>query len=161
MSGWNGDVRRIVQGRKSRAHHFDIPHAAIDDLGGQLGHGERTAPGGRALVEQLGCCTPSTALTEMNYHNYKIPRRARGAQLPASLRNDPLFNFPRANPNYHYILTSAPQVVEARTQIYSEFKAAFDCRRRGGEGYSHIPRPHGGTVVSRAYPAWLTVPSFV
>ena len=69
--------------------------------------------------------TPSTAVTEMNYHNYKIPMPTALAQLPAALRDDPLFNVPKSyTDNYHYILNVSPQVVEARTQIYSEFKAA-------------------------------------
>jgi len=47
------------------------------------------------------------------------------AQLAPSLRNDPMFNVPHSyTDNYHYILNVSPQVVEARTQIYSEFKAA-------------------------------------
>ena len=46
-------------------------------------------------------------------------------QLPAALKNDPLFNVPKSyTDNYHYILNVSPQVVQARTQIYSEFKAA-------------------------------------
>ena len=47
------------------------------------------------------------------------------AQLPAALRDDPMFNVPKSyTNNYHYILNVSPQVVETRTQIYSEFKAA-------------------------------------
>ena len=38
--------------------------------------------------------TPSTAVTEMNYHNYPIPIPSALAQMPADLRNDPLFNVP-------------------------------------------------------------------
>ena len=69
--------------------------------------------------------TPGTAVTEMNYHNYKIPMQCALDQLPAALQNDPLFNVPKTyTDNYHYILNVSPQVVQARTQIYSEFKAA-------------------------------------
>ena len=69
--------------------------------------------------------TPSTAVTEMNYHNYKIPMPAALNQLPSALKDDPLFNVPKSyTDNYHYILNVSPQVVETRTQIYSEFKAA-------------------------------------
>src|SRR5439155_613089 len=69
--------------------------------------------------------TPSTAVTEMNYHNYPIPIPAALDQLSASLRDDPKFNVPaKYTDNYHYILNVSPQVVQARTQIYSEFKAA-------------------------------------
>jgi hypothetical protein len=46
-------------------------------------------------------------------------------QVPAALRNDPMFNVPKTyTDNYHYILNVSPQVVQARTQIYTEFKAA-------------------------------------
>jgi spermidine/putrescine transport system substrate-binding protein len=69
--------------------------------------------------------TPSTAVTEMNYHNYPIPIPDALSQMPASLRDDPLFNVPKTyTDNYHYILNVSPQVTQARTQIYTEFKAA-------------------------------------
>jgi spermidine/putrescine transport system substrate-binding protein len=69
--------------------------------------------------------TPSTAVTEMNYHNYPIPMPSALNQVPAALRNDPMFNVPKTyTDNYHYILNVSPQVVQARTQIYTEFKAA-------------------------------------
>jgi hypothetical protein len=46
-------------------------------------------------------------------------------QLPSALRDDPMFNVPKTyTDNYHYILNVSPQVVQARTQIYTEFKAA-------------------------------------
>jgi len=69
--------------------------------------------------------TPSTAVTEMNYHNYQIPMPTALDQLTPDLRNDPVFNVPKTyTDNYHYILNVSPQVVQARTQIYTEFKAA-------------------------------------
>jgi hypothetical protein len=47
------------------------------------------------------------------------------AQLPPALRDDPMFNVPKTyTDNYHYILNVSPQVVQDRTQIYTEFKAA-------------------------------------
>jgi hypothetical protein len=47
------------------------------------------------------------------------------SQMPASLKNDPLFNVPKKyTDNYKYILNVSPAVVNARTQIYGEFKAA-------------------------------------
>jgi len=64
-------------------------------------------------------------VTEMNYHNYKIPMPAALDRLSADLKNDPMFNVPKTyTDNYHYILNVSPQVVQARTQIYTEFKAA-------------------------------------
>src|SRR5215472_17377308 len=124
--GWNGDVRRIVQGRKKQGDITAIiPHAA-SEIWADNWCIPVNAPhpvAAHAWINWL--LTPSTAVTEMNYHNYKIPMASALAQLPASLRNDPMFNVPKSyTNNYHYILNVSPQVVEARTQIYSEFKAA-------------------------------------
>jgi spermidine/putrescine transport system substrate-binding protein len=124
--GWNGDVRRIVQGRKKFGDITAvIPHAA-SEIWADNWCIPVNAPhpvAAHAWINWL--LTPSTAVTEMNYHNYKIPMATALAQLPAALRDDPMFNVPKSyTDNYHYILNVSPQVVEARTQIYSEFKAA-------------------------------------
>jgi spermidine/putrescine transport system substrate-binding protein len=124
--GWNGDIRRIVQGRKKFGDITAvIPHAA-SEIWADNWCIPATAPhpvAAHAWINWL--LTPSTAVTEMNYHNYKIPMPTALAQLSPSLRNDPMFNVPHGyTDNYHYILNVSPQVVEARTQIYSEFKAA-------------------------------------
>jgi len=124
--GWNGDIRRIVQGRKKFGDITAIiPHAA-SEIWADNWCIPLTAPhpvAAHAWINWL--LTPSTAVTEMNYHNYKIPMPTALAQLAPSLRNDPMFNVPHSyTDNYHYILNVSPQVVEARTQIYSEFKAA-------------------------------------
>lgn len=124
--GWNGDVRRIVQGRAKQGDITAIiPHAA-SEIWADNWCIPASAPhpvAAHAWINWL--LTPSTAVTEMNYHNYKIPMPTALAQLPAALQNDPMFNVPRSyTDNYHYILNVSPQVVEARTQIYSEFKAA-------------------------------------
>jgi spermidine/putrescine transport system substrate-binding protein len=124
--GWNGDVRRIVQGRKKFGDITAvIPHEA-SEIWADNWCIPVSAPhpvAAHAWINWL--LTPSTAVTEMNYHNYKIPMAAALAQLPAALRLDPMFNVPKSyTDNYHYILNVSPQVVEARTQIYSEFKAA-------------------------------------
>jgi len=124
--GWNGDVRRIVQGRKKFGDITAvIPHAA-SEIWADNWCIPVTAPhpvAAHAWINWL--LTPSTAVTEMNYHNYKIPMPSALAQLSPALRNDPMFNVPKSyTDSYHYILNVSPQVVEARTQIYSEFKAA-------------------------------------
>ncbi len=124
--GWNGDVRRIVQGRKK----FGDITAVIPQAASEIWADNWCIPVGaphpvaaHAWINWL--LTPSTAVTEMNYHNYKIPMASALAQLPPALRDDPMFNVPKSyTNNYHYILNVSPQVVEARTQIYSEFKAA-------------------------------------
>ena len=124
--GWNGDVRRIVQGRKKEGDITAvIPQAASEIWADNwcIPVGAPHPVAAHAWINWL--LTPSTAVTEMNYHNYPIPIPSALAQVPASLRNDPMFNVPkRYTNNYHYILNVSPKVVEARTQIYSEFKAA-------------------------------------
>jgi spermidine/putrescine transport system substrate-binding protein len=124
--GWNGDVRRIVQGRAKQKDITAIIPTAASEIWADNWCIPATAPhpvAAHAWINWL--LTPSTAVTEMNYHNYKIPIASALDQLPAALKNDPLFNVPKSyTDNYHYILNVSPQVVEARTQIYSEFKAA-------------------------------------
>jgi spermidine/putrescine transport system substrate-binding protein len=124
--GWNGDVRRIVQGRKKQGDITAVIPQEASEIWADNWCIPATAPhpvAAHAWINWL--LTPSTAVTEMNYHNYKIPMSSALSQLPASLRDDPMFNVPRSyTDNYHYILNVSPQVVEARTQIYSEFKAA-------------------------------------
>jgi spermidine/putrescine transport system substrate-binding protein len=124
--GWNGDVRRIVQGRAKQGDITAvIPHAA-SEIWADNWCIPVNAPhpvAAHAWINWL--LTPSTAVTEMNYHNYKIPMPSALAQLPSSLRDDPMFNVPHTyTDNYHYILNVSPAVVESRTRIYSEFKAA-------------------------------------
>jgi spermidine/putrescine transport system substrate-binding protein len=123
---WNGDVRRIIQ---SRAKQGDItgiiPHAA-SEIWADNWCIPASAPhpvAAHAWINWL--LTPSVAVAEMNYHNYKIPMATALDQLPSALKDDPMFNVPRSyTDNYHYILNVSPAVVEARTKIYSEFKAA-------------------------------------
>jgi spermidine/putrescine transport system substrate-binding protein len=123
--GWNGDVRRIVQGRKE------------GDITGVLLHGASeiwsdnwcipsTAPhpvAAHAWINWL--LHPTTAVKEMEYHNYPIPIPTAVSELPASLSKDPLFNVPTSyTDNYKYILNVSPKVVQQRTQIYTQFRAA-------------------------------------
>jgi spermidine/putrescine transport system substrate-binding protein len=124
--GWNGDVRRIVQGRKKQGDITAIIPQAASEIWADNWCIPVSAPhpvAAHAWINWL--LTPSTAVTEMNYHNYPIPIPTALAQVPPSLRDDPLFNVPKKyTDNYHYILNVSPHVVQARTQIYSEFKAA-------------------------------------
>ncbi len=124
--GWNGDVRRIVQGRAKQGDITAIIPTEASEIWADNWCIPAAAPhpvAAHAWINWL--LTPSTAVTEMNYHNYKIPMPSALDQLPAALRNDPMFNVPKTyTDSYHYILNVSPQVVEARTQIYSEFKAA-------------------------------------
>jgi spermidine/putrescine-binding protein len=124
--GWNGDVRRIVQGRKKFGDITAVIPLKASEIWADNWCIPANAPhpvAAHAWINWL--LTPSTAVTEMNYHNYKIPMPSALAQLSPSLRNDPMFNVPKSYTNaYHYILNVSPQVVQSRTQIYTEFKAA-------------------------------------
>ena len=123
---WNGDVRRIVQGRAKQKDITGIIPTEASEIWADNWCIPASAPhpvAAHAWINWL--LTPSTAVTEMNYHNYKIPMPSALNQLPAALRDDPMFNVPKTyTDNYHYILNVSPQVVQARTQIYTEFKAA-------------------------------------
>ena len=123
---WNGDVRRILQGRAKQGDITGIIPTAASEIWADNWCIPKTAPhpvAAHAWINWL--LTPSTAVTEMNYHNYQIPMPTALEQLAPDLRNDPVFNVPKTyTDNYHYILNVSPQVVEARTQIYTEFKAA-------------------------------------
>jgi spermidine/putrescine-binding protein len=123
---WNGDVRRIVQGRKAQgditavllheaseiwSDNWCIPSAAPDPVAAH------------AWINWL--LNPATAVTEMQYHNYPIPIPDALSELPASLRDDPIFNVPTSyTDNYQYVLNVSPEVVQARTQIYTQFRAS-------------------------------------
>jgi spermidine/putrescine transport system substrate-binding protein len=124
--GWNGDVRRIVTGRKKFGDITAIIPKKASEIWADNWCVPANAPhpvAAHAWINWL--LTPSTAVTEMNYHNYKIPMPTALAQLAPGLRDDPMFNVPKSyTDNYHYILNVSPHVVEARTQIYTEFKAA-------------------------------------
>jgi spermidine/putrescine transport system substrate-binding protein len=124
--GWNGDVRRIVQARKKQGDITAIIPQQASEIWADNWCIPVDAPhpvAAHAWINWL--LTPGTAVTEMNYHNYPIPIPSALAQVPSSLRDDPMFNVPKKyTDNYHYILNVSPQVVQARTQIYSEFKAA-------------------------------------
>jgi spermidine/putrescine transport system substrate-binding protein len=124
--GWNGDVRRIVQGRAKQGDMMAVIPTEASEIWADNWCIPASAPhpvAAHAWINWL--LTPSTAVTEMNYHNYKIPMPSALTQLPTALQDDPMFNVPKSyTDNYHYILNVSPQVVQARTQIYTEFKAA-------------------------------------
>ncbi len=124
--GWNGDVRRIVQARKKQGDITAVIPTEASEVWADNWCVPVNAPhpvAAHAWINWL--LEPSTAVAEMNYHNYPIPIPAALAQMPPELKNDPLFNVPKKyTDNYHYILNVSPAVVNTRTQIYGEFKAA-------------------------------------
>jgi spermidine/putrescine transport system substrate-binding protein len=124
--GWNGDVRRIVHGRQKQGDITAIIPTEASEIWADNWCILADAPhpvAAHAWINWL--LEPSTAVTEMNYHNYPIPIPAALSEIPTDLSGDPLFNVPaQYTDNYQYILNVSPQVVQARSQIYSEFKAA-------------------------------------
>jgi spermidine/putrescine transport system substrate-binding protein len=124
--GWNGDVRRIVQGRQKQGDITAIIPGAASEIWADNWCILEIAPHPVAAHAWINwVLTPSAAVTEMLYHNYPIPIPDALSQVPAELRNDQMFNVPKQyTDNYHYVLNVSPQVVQARTQIYTEFKAA-------------------------------------
>jgi spermidine/putrescine transport system substrate-binding protein len=123
--GWNGDVRRIVQGRKKEGDITAVLCKEKSEIWSDNWCIPETAPdpvAAHAWINWL--LTPSTAVTEMQYHNYPIPIPSAVSQLPADLSKDPLFNVPTSyTDNYQYILNVSPQVVQDRTKIYTQFRA--------------------------------------
>jgi spermidine/putrescine transport system substrate-binding protein len=123
--GWNGDVRRIVQGRKKQGDITAVLLHGASEIWADNWCIPTTAPhpvAAHAWINWL--LNPTTAVTEMEYHNYPIPIPSALSQVPGSLRNDPLFNVPKSyTDNYHYILNVNPKVVQQRTQIYTQFRA--------------------------------------
>jgi len=124
--GWSGDVSRIVNARKKQG---DITAVIVDgksEIWADNWCIPASAPhpvAAHAWINWL--LTPEVAATEMQYHNYPIPIAAALSQVPADLKSNPLF-YPSADKtkNYEYILNVSPEVVQQRTKIYTEFKAA-------------------------------------
>jgi spermidine/putrescine transport system substrate-binding protein len=124
--GWNGDVRRIVQARKKEDDIQPVIPTEASEVWADNWCIPANAPhpvAAHAWINYL--LVPQTAVAEMNYHNYPIPIKAALDEMPADVKNDPLFNVPLSyTQNYKYILNPSPQIVNERTKIYTEFKAA-------------------------------------
>jgi spermidine/putrescine transport system substrate-binding protein len=123
--GWNGDVRRIVQGRQKEGDITAVLCKEKSEIWSDNWCIPKTAPDPVAAHAWINfLLTPSVAVTEMEYHNYPIPIPEALSKLPAELSNDPLFNVPTSyTDDYQYILNVSPQVVQERTKIYTQFKA--------------------------------------
>jgi spermidine/putrescine transport system substrate-binding protein len=123
--GWNGDVRRILAGRKDEGDITAVIPTGASEIWADNWCIPADAPhpvAAHAWINWL--LQPSTAVTEMNYNAYPIPIPDALAQMPESDAIDPLFNVPASyTDNYKYILNVNPEVVQTRTRIYTEFKA--------------------------------------
>jgi spermidine/putrescine transport system substrate-binding protein len=121
---WNGDVRRIVEGRKEGDITPVLLHEA-SEIWSDNWCIPSTAPhpvAAHAWINWL--LNPAVAETEMKYHSYGIPIPSALSKLPASFGKDPIFNVPSSyTDNYKYILNVSPKVVQQRTQIYTQFRA--------------------------------------
>jgi spermidine/putrescine transport system substrate-binding protein len=124
--GWNGDVRRILAARKKEGDITAVLPTEKSEVWADSWCVPSTAPhpvAAHAWINYL--LEPTTAVTEMNYHNYPIPIPAALDAMPPDFKNDPLFNVPSTyTDNYQYVLNPSPQLVNARTKIYQQFKAA-------------------------------------
>ncbi len=137
--GWNGDVRRIVQGRKKQGDITAVLCKEKSEIWSDNWCIPETAPdpvAAHAWINWL--LTPSTAVTEMEYHNYPIPIPAALSELPAELSKDDLFNVPTSySDNYQYILNVSPQVVQERTEDLHASSRQAD----GGDLRPRTPSP--------------------
>ena len=124
--GWNGDVRRILKARKKQGDITAVIPTEKSEVWADSWCVPATAPhpvAAHAWINFL--LEPTTAVTEMEYHSYPIPMPTAIDQMPADVKNDPLFNVPASyTDNYEYVLNPNPQLVNARTKIYQQFKAA-------------------------------------
>jgi spermidine/putrescine transport system substrate-binding protein len=124
--GWNGDVRRIVQARKKQGDITPVIPTGASEIWADNWCIPANAPhpvAAHAWINWL--LVPTVAVNEMNYHSYPIPIPAALDMMPADVKNDPLFNVPaKYTSSYKYILNPSPEVVNARTKIFNQFKAA-------------------------------------
>jgi spermidine/putrescine transport system substrate-binding protein len=121
---WNGNMRRIVTANKGDITAV-IPEG-LSEIWADNWCIPADAPhpvAAHAWINYM--LEPDVAVDEMNYHNYAQPNLPALAKLPAELRDDPLFNVPAAaTENWDYTLNISPAVVQMRTKIFTEFKAA-------------------------------------
>jgi spermidine/putrescine-binding protein len=124
--GWSGDMRRVVEAHKATGDFTAILPTGSSEIWADAWCIPTTAPHPVAAHHWINwLCTPAVAVKEMEYHNYPVPIQSALDQIPAELKNDPLFNVPTSlTDNYHYILNVSPAVVQKRTKIYTDFKVA-------------------------------------
>ena len=96
-----GLERRRAPDRAARKKKGDItvvvPHGMSEKLGGQLVHPQNASHPKAAHAWINFICDPHIAAQEMRYHNYAIPNAKALALMPASVRQDPIFNVPASS----------------------------------------------------------------
>jgi len=122
--GWNGDIRRVVNANKGEI--TAVTPEGLSEIWADNWCIPADAPHPVAAHAWINYqLEPDVAYDEMMYHNYPEPIPAALAKLPAELRDDPLFNIPTAaTENWDYTLNVSPAVVQMRTKLFTEFKAA-------------------------------------
>ena len=124
--GWNGDVRRIVAARGKKKDITAVLAHGLSEKWADNWCILNNASHPKAAHAWLNfMCDPHIAAQEMRYHNYAIPNAKALKLMPASVRNDPIFNVPvEFTGGYRFILNPNPDIVNKRTQIYTKFKSA-------------------------------------
>ena len=121
--GWNGDMRRIVEAQPDIT--AVIPEG-LSEIWADNWCIPADAPhpvAAHAWINYM--LEPEVAYDEMMYHQYPEPNTPALAKLPAEMRDDPLFNVPpAATEKWDYTLNVSPAVVQMRTKVFTEFKAA-------------------------------------
>ena len=163
--GWNGDVRRIVQGRKKQGDITAvIPHGGVGDLGGQLVHpGDAPHPvAAHAWINWL--LTPEHGGDRDELPQLPDPDpRARWPSCPSALRDDPLFNVPKT---VHRQLPLHPQRQPAgRAGPHPDLLGVQGglmavAEQTEAEAVA-TPAPRRRRSFKPRYPAWLTAPSLL
>ena len=117
-------MRRIVHARKKQGDiTVVLPHGATERWADNWCILANAPASERRTRGSTTSSTRTVAAQEIEYHNYPIPIPKAMALVPKALRNDPLVNVPTVVHNYHFILNPSPAIVQARTKIYTEFKA--------------------------------------
>jgi spermidine/putrescine transport system substrate-binding protein len=122
---WNGSLINVLAQRKEGDLTGVIPEQA-SEIWADNWCIPASAPhpvAAHAWIDYL--MRPEIAVQEMVYNAYPIPIDAAVAKLPKNLSDNPMFNVPaKYTDNYKYILNPTPEIVQQRTEIYTEFKAA-------------------------------------
>jgi len=121
--GWNGDMSRIVE---AQPQITAVTPEGLSEIWADNWCIPSDAPhpvAAHAWIDYL--LEPDVAVDEMMYHAYPVPIPDALAQLPAEMKDNPLFNIPAAaTANWDYTVNVSPAVMQMRTKIYTEFKAA-------------------------------------
>ncbi len=124
--GWNGDILRVAAARKKQGDITTVIPTGMSEIWSDNWCIPSTAPdpvAAHAWINYL--LDPAVSSRDMQYAAYPTPIPKALAMLPENLKHNDLFNVPKSfTKSYRYILNPSPQIVQKRTQIYTQFKAA-------------------------------------